>query len=44
MWDEALLLWNWLNICLTMGSSEWTPYIALFALAAFALPIKLSLS
>jgi len=33
-----------LNPCLLMGSSEFIPYFTLLAHAAFALPIKLSLS
>jgi len=44
MRDEALLCWKWLNICLPMGNSKLIPYFALLAHAAFALPLKLSLS
>jgi len=42
--DGALLSWGWLNTCLPTRSSEWIPCFALLACAAFALPIKLSLS
>ena len=42
--DGALLSWRWLNSCLTMGSGEWIPCFALLVCAAFALPVKLSLS
>jgi len=38
MFDEVLLSWRWLNVCLLMGSSELILYFN------FALPIKLSLS
>jgi len=44
MRDGALLSWRWLNTCLPMGSSERIPHLALLARAAFAFPIKLSLS
>ena len=44
MCDGALLSRRWLNTCLPMGSGEWIPCFALLACAAFALPIKLSLS
>ena len=44
MRDGALLSWRWLNTCLPMGSSELIPCFALPLCAAFALPIKLSLS
>ena len=40
----ALLSWRWLNTCLMMESTEWIPYFALLAQAAFALPINLSWS
>ena len=42
--NGALLSWRWLNTCLLMGSSEWSPYCVLLACTAFALHIKLSLS
>ena len=42
--DKALLSWRCLNTCLPMGSWEWIPYFALLARAAFALPVKWSLS
>jgi len=42
--DGALLYWRWLNTCLPMGSSERIPSFALLAPAAFALPVKLTLS
>jgi len=32
--DGGLLSWGLLNTCLSMGSSEWIPYSALFAHAA----------
>ena len=40
----SLLWWRWLNTCLPMGSSELIPCSALLVGAAFASPIKLSLS
>ena len=39
----ALCSWRWLNTCLLMGSSEWIPWFALLARAAFAILINLSL-
>lgn len=41
--DEALLSDTWLNVCLTVGSSESTPYFVLLACVSFAVPVKLSL-
>lgn len=38
-WDMFYQMW--LNICLPMGSSGWTPHFALFVYAAFALYNKL---
>lgn len=43
-YDEVLLSWKWLNICLLVENSELIPYFALLAHRAFALPIKLTLS
>jgi len=44
MCDGALLSWKWLNTCLLMGNTGLILYFALLAHAAFALPVKLSLS
>ena len=42
--EGALLSWGWLNAGLPMGRGEGMPCFALLACAAFAFPIKLSLS
>ena len=42
--DGALLPWGWWNICLLMVNSELIPCFALLVCAAFAVPLKLSLS
>lgn len=44
MHDGALMSWTQLILCLSMGSSEWILFLALFGCIAFALPLKMSLS
>ena len=41
---EKELFWRWLNGCLPMESSEFIPCFVLLVWAAFAFPIKLSVS
>lgn len=42
--DGAWLSWRWLSTCPSLGSGEQIPCLAWLAPAAFALPIKVSLS